>query len=417
MLAIFLYAAQHSSLSDILTWALLVILLLALIFLLIWQRRIGRELAKDVQQFEKVKDHNVLNEFVLKALRIGTWHLDVSTMNLAYDNDFRVRANDWIADASVVDGAMDKNVGMLHEQDGPRVARSLQDLCEGKTEEYHEEYRVRIPNTDKVYWEESFATVAERGVDGKPTVVVGTSKRIDDRKAMEKALMEARYRAEESDRLKTAFLANMSHEIRTPLNAIVGFTSVLPDIAEAEERKMLIDLINENTQKLLTIVDDVVSISKVESGKEELVLSAFDLAVALNEVVDLFMPKVPSGVTLSTQFAVPSLTITTDRSRLIDVVRHLLSNSVKFTSQGSIVVGFDAPADGLLRIWVRDTGIGIAPENHENIFERFFKVDEFIPGAGLGLSTCRTLAYSMGASVIVESELGKGSTFYFDIPV
>lgn len=417
MIAIFLYVAQHSLLSDILTWASLVILLIALIFLLIWQRRMGRELAYEVQQLEKVKDHNVLNEFVLKALRVGTWHIDVSTMELNYDNDFRGCTNEWVADVSVANGPLDTIVGMLHEQDGPRVARSLQDICEGKTDEYHEEYRVRIPNTDKMYWEESFATVAERGVDGKPTVIVGTSKRIDNRKSMEKALMEARYKAEESDRLKTAFLANMSHEIRTPLNAIVGFTSVLPDIAEAEERKMLIDLINENTQKLLTIVDDVVSISKVESGKEDLVSSAFDLPVSLNEVVDLFMPKVSSGVTLSTKFAMPSLTITTDRSRLVDVMRHLLSNSVKFTSQGSIVVGFDAPADGSLRIWVRDTGIGIAPENHEKIFERFFKVDEFVPGAGLGLSTCRTLAYSMGASVTVESELGKGSTFYFNIPL
>ena len=153
---------------------------------------------------------------------------------------------------------------------------------------YHEIYRVKVPYDNSLYWEESYATMADRDTDGKPMKIIGTTMRIDDRKAMEEALVKARNRAEESDRLKTAFIANMSHEIRTPLNAIVGFTSVLPDIDDEEERKSLLDLINENTQKLLRIVDDVVNISKIESGQEQLVMTTFDLNTMLAEAMSHF---------------------------------------------------------------------------------------------------------------------------------
>jgi signal transduction histidine kinase len=259
--------------------------------------------------------------------------------------------------------------------------------------------------------------VADRDVDGKPRRIVGTSKRIDERKEMELALVEARNRAEESDRLKTAFIANMSHEIRTPLNAIVGFTSLVPEVQDAVERQQLLDLINENTQKLLVIINDVVNIAKIESGKEELVMSNFDLNQVLSEQAEHFRNDVKSGVTLTTQFASDLQLVTSDLARVVEVLRHLLSNAVKFTSQGEIVLGYDAPVNGRIRIWLRDTGKGIAEGDLERVFDRFYKVDEFIPGAGLGLSICRTMAYSLGGSVTVESKLGEGSKFTFELPI
>ena len=209
----------------------------------------------------------------------------------------------------------------------------------------------------------------------------------------------------------------MSHEIRTPLNAIVGFTSLLPDITDDAERRSLLDLVNENTQKLLHIVDDVVNISKIESGQEELVMTTFDLNMMLVEAMSHFAERLKPGVELNVEFAQESLTITTDMIRLSTIAKHLVSNAMKFTDQGSIVVGCDAPVDGRVCFWVRDTGKGIAEENFERIFERFFKVDEFIPGAGLGLSICRVMAFSLGGNVTVESKLGEGSTFRVDIPI
>lgn len=414
---ILLYSAHQSQLTDIIVWVLCVMVLVALIFLVFWQHKAGKELTYELEQLNKVEKHNVMNEFILQALQIATWHMDVATKELAYDTDFRVRTNEWIADADATDGAIEKGVGMLHEQDANRVYKSLTNLCMGKTETYHEEYRVRIPHTDKVYWEESYATVAERDENGMPKVVVGTSKRIDDRKDMEKALVDARNRAEESDRLKTAFIANMSHEIRTPLNAIVGFTSILPDVEDENERKSLLNLIQENTQKLLIIIDDVVNISKIESGKEELVMTEFDLVPTLEMIASNYAPKAKDGVEMKTQFATDSQMVTTDLNRFNEVLKHLMANAVKFTDHGTITLGFDAANEGRIRVWVKDTGKGIAKDMQERIFERFFKVDEFIPGAGLGLSICHTMAFSMGATVSVESELGKGSTFIFEFPI
>lgn len=418
MTDIFLYASQQSSdLVDIIVWGMLLIAVAAMVFLIVWQRKAGKQLANELVQLEGIKEDDVELEFILKAMKIATWHMDVKTRQIAYDNDFRERTSEWMFDASVSSGDMNESVVLLHEDDAPRVAASLLALCDGTAEEYHEIYRVRIPHTDNVYWEESYATVSKRDIDGNPTMVVGTSKRIDDQKKMEEALIDARNRAEESDRLKTAFLANMSHEIRTPLNAIIGFTGILPDVEDAAERQELLNLIHENTQKLLRIIDDVVNISKIEAGKEEMVMTQFDLSMVLGQLTDEYQSKLHNGVVMTNQFAASPQIVTTDLSRLTEVMKHLISNATKFTSLGTIVVGFDAPRDGRIRIWVRDTGKGVAKEHLEQIFERFFKVDEFIPGAGLGLSICRTMAYSMGGSVTCESQLGEGSTFTFEIPV
>jgi signal transduction histidine kinase len=401
-------------LSSILIWTSLFLLLAALIGLLLWQIRVGKELKSELKQLDKVQKNDIAYEFVLKSMRLSTWYIDAKTRQIVFQNDFRSKSDTYVPPTE----GTTKDLGAtMSEQDRMRLNKTLDDLFSGRQEEAHLEYQVRIPHTKNTYWSESYAIVSERDVDGNPTRIVGTSQRIDDRKALEKALVDARNRAEESDRLKTAFIANMSHEIRTPLNAIVGFTSILPDVPDPAERQQLLDLIHENTQKLLRIVDDVVNISKVEAGKEELVMTSFNLSAMLNELVEHYSKQAKEGVVLNTMFASDSLTITTDHNRLLETMRHLLSNAVKFTDHGMVVIGFDAPVDGRISIWVRDTGIGIAPDMQERIFERFFKVDEFVPGAGLGLSICRTMTYSMGGSVRCESELGKGSTFTVEIPI
>ena len=413
MFEIFLVAQVGVVSAEVLIWVIGSILLLSFVALFFYQRLVGKELALELTQLEKVQKHNIEYEFVLKAMKLCTWHIDAEARTITYDNDFRGK------DDSVVlppDTPIDALSNYVFPSDVAHLSKSIEELCQCHVEELHEVYRVHIPHTNKSYWTESYAAVASRNDEGKAKRIVGTSMRVDDRKAMEGALVEARNKAEESDRLKSAFIANMSHEIRTPLNAIIGFTSVLPDVQGDDERRELINLIQENNQKLLTIINDVMNISKIESGKEQLVMTTFELNALLQSLADMFLPKLASGVELSTQFARNSIDVTTDLNRMTEVINHLLSNAVKFTMQGTITVGYDEPAGKRLRIWIRDTGKGIAPEHLERIFERFFKVDEYIPGAGLGLSICRTMAYSMGGDVGVESTLGEGSLFWFEFP-
>ena len=400
---------------NMLPHVLLVLVIISLGVVLWYQIKAGKQLKSELQLLESVGKHNVEYEFVLGTMKLSIWHLDVKTSELTFEHDFREKGNKYFVN---VDGmTMGESLLPLDPRDAERVKNALGELCEGHSSAYHEIYRVLVPYDNSFYWEESYATVAARDVDGKPVKIVGTTQCIDDRKAMEEALVQARNRAEESDRLKTAFIANMSHEIRTPLNAIVGFTSVLPDIDNEEERKSLLDLIHENTQKLLHIVDDVVNISKIESGQEQLIMTTFDLNTMLAEAMAAFAERLPSGVELNISFAQDALSITTDMIRLSTIAKHLISNAMKFTQQGSIVVGYDNPVDGRVCIWVRDTGKGIAEDNLERVFERFYKVDEFVPGAGLGLSLCRVMASSLGGSVTVESKLGEGSIFRVDVPI
>ena len=414
MFELFLVTQQNSIGTEILIWVVGLLLLLVGVVLFFWQRKAGEQLASELSQLEKVKKHNVEYEFVLKAMRLCTWHIDVPNRTIIYDNDYRERNDCFVSGPGTT---LDDLVDVMAESDQQRIQKSLDEICQGKKDDYHEISQVRVAHSDKYYWTESYATVASRDTEGLPLTIVGTSMCVDERKSMETALVEARNKAEESDRLKSAFIANMSHEIRTPLNAIIGFTSVLPDVQGDEERRELINLIQENNQKLLRIIDDVMNISKIESGKEQLVMTAFDLNDVLCSVVDTYKPNVQPGVTLSTMFAQNSLQMTSDIGRLTEVMNHLLSNAVKFTTQGRIIVGYDAPVKKRISIWVQDTGKGIAPEHQERVFERFFKVDEYIPGAGLGLSICRTMAYSMGGEVKVESTLGEGSKFWVELPI
>lgn len=412
MFQIFLVTQQNSFGTEILIWAVATVLLLGFIYLIFRQRRESKDLESELAQLAKVKKHNVEYELVLKAMKLSTWVIDAESRTITYNNDYR-EGNYFQQLETPLEVMGETMIAPSHKQ---QFTKTIDDICSGRTENFHLICQIKFPSSDKYSWSESFATVSLRDTDGNPKTVVGTSMRVDERENMKNALIAARNKAEESDRLKSAFIANMSHEIRTPLNAIIGFTSVLPDVQAEEERRELINLIQENNQKLLTIINDVMNISKIESGKEQLVMSSFELDDTLRSIADAFMTKAKEGVTISTMFPLSAQSITTDLNRLIEVINHLMSNATKFTDHGNIIVGYDAPVDKRIRIWIRDTGKGIAPEHLERIFERFYKVDEYIPGAGLGLSICKTMAYSMGGDVGVESQLGEGSTFWFELP-
>ena len=389
------------------------ILLFVLVFI---QRRTGKRLKGELAELAKIRQGNVEYEFILKAMKLSTWQMDPRRRMITFSNDFRGGQDDHIIPP---DSSIDSLVDYLASSDAQRVRTAMDDLCEGRTSYYHQQYRVKSANVKGLtYWEESYATIADRDVDGNPVKIVGTTMFINDRKEMEAALIAARNKAEESDRLKTAFLANMGHEIRTPLNAIVGFADLLPVVENEEDRNQLIREIQNNNQKLLRIIDGLVSMSKIEAEAKNLVKSQTNLVEVLSEITQTYMQMVDSQtVVLATQFPYTELMMTTDVAKLRELVDHLMQNAVKFTLKGSITLGFELIDGEHVRIWVKDTGKGIAEADKERIFERFVKVDEYIPGTGLGLSVAKSHAASLGGTIGVDSRPGEGSTFWVVLPL
>jgi signal transduction histidine kinase len=416
MAGLFLYTYVGNSLMAYAIWGLggvAAILLFVLIFI---QRRTGKRLKGELAELAKIRQGNVEYEFILKAMKLSTWQMDPRRRMITFSNDFRGGQDDHIIPP---DSSIDSLVDYLASSDAQRVRTAMDDLCEGRTSYYHQQYRIKSSQVKGLtIWEESYATIADRDVDGNPIKIVGTTMRIDDRKELEAALIAARNKAEESDRLKTAFLANMGHEIRTPLNAIVGFADLLPVVENEDDRNQLIHEIQANNHKLLRIIDGLVSMSKIEAEARNLVKSQTNLVSVLQELAQNYAQVVDNQtVVLATQFPYTELMMTTDVAKLRELVDHLMQNAVKFTLKGSITLGFDLVDGDHVRIWVKDTGKGIADADKERIFERFVKVDEYIPGTGLGLSVAKSHAASLGGTIGVDSRPGEGSTFWVVLPL
>lgn len=413
MVSLLLYTHTENPLSVYLMWGVALLVLVLLIIFAFTQRRTGKVLKKELDELDKVRQNNIEYEFILKAMKIAVWHMDPKRRVVTYDADFRDGKDSFM---SSPDTPVDVMWELLDSSDCQHVMSALEDIYEGRSDFYHQIYRVKIGSV--MYWEESYATVSARDEDGMPTKIVGTSMRIDDQKQMEADLINARNKAEESDRLKSAFLANMGHEIRTPLNAIVGFADLLPMVESEEDRNQLISEIQNNNRKLLRIIDGLVSMSKIEAEARNLVKSQTDLVELLEEVVKMFLPTIDqNAVVLSTQFPLPQLLLNTDAGKLREVVTNLLDNAIKFTQEGEIVLGYEIFEGDNVRIWVKDTGIGVSESDQKRIFDRFVKLNEFVPGTGLGLAVAKSHVESLGGKIGVESRIGKGATFWIVLPL
>lgn len=239
---------------------------------------------------------------------------------------------------------------------------------------------------------------------------------ITELKETELKLIEAKNKAENLDRLKSAFLANMSHEIRTPLNAIVGFSNLLVETDEVEERMQYMSIVQENTELLLQLISDILDLSKMESGTFEFVKSDTDVNFLCSEIIRSLQMKVPENVELLFEDHLPECHVQADKNRLNQVISNFINNSLKFTSQGKISLGYYLQEDGYLRFYVRDTGMGIPQDKVNTVFDRFVKLNTFIHGTGLGLSICKSLVEQMGGKIGVESTEGVGSCFWFTYP-
>lgn len=252
-------------------------------------------------------------------------------------------------------------------------------------------------------------------MEGRKPLLIGISWDITNLQNIEQELIKARIKAEQSDRLKSAFLANMSHEIRTPLNAIVGFSQLLPSAETAEEKKLYSGIINQNSDILLQLINDILDLSKIEAGTLEYIKRPMNLGEVCRTIYTVHKERVKEGVTLVFDNEEEDLLMEGDQNRIMQVITNFLTNASKFTYEGEIRLGFGR-MDKDIRVYVKDTGIGIEPEKVDHIFERFVKLNSFAQGTGLGLSICRMIIEKIGGEIGVTSELGKGSTFYFTIP-
>lgn len=245
--------------------------------------------------------------------------------------------------------------------------------------------------------------------------VAATEKANAELKATHEELTKALHKAEESDRLKSAFLANMSHEIRTPLNAIVGFSGVIADMESKDERMEFAGLIHRNSDLLLHLISDILDESKIEAGILEFHFEKVDALNISLHVVTAFQDKCAQGVALSLHPSCTSMPLYTDPNRLMQLLNNLVSNAMKFTREGAITVGYFPCGNEQIEFFVEDTGIGIPPDKHGDIFERFTKLNPYIEGTGLGLSICKTIVELLGGTIGLTSEPGKGSRFWFRI--
>ena len=252
-------------------------------------------------------------------------------------------------------------------------------------------------------------------MEGRKPLLIGISWDITNLQNIEQELIKARIKAEQSDRLKSAFLANMSHEIRTPLNAIVGFSQLLPAAETAEEKKLYSGIINQNSDILLQLINDILDLSKIEAGTLEYIKRPMNLGEVCRTIYAVHKERVKEGVTLIFDNEDENLFIEGDQNRIMQVITNFLTNASKFTYEGEIRLGFEQ-TDKNIRVYVKDTGIGIEPEKVDHVFERFVKLNSFAQGTGLGLSICQMIVEKIGGEIGVTSELGKGSTFYFTIP-
>jgi signal transduction histidine kinase len=290
-----------------------------------------------------------------------------------------------------------------------------------------QEWRGEFQNRRKdgsIYWE--LASISPvKNASGKVTHLVAVKEDITERKSMEKDLIAAKEKAEESDNLKTSFLANLSHEIRTPMNGILGFSELLNDTdLEEGEFGRYVEIITSNGNQLLNIIDDIITISNLEVKQLKIRKHDIDLVSFLEDIrMTMVMEKKGLGKDLVQLdfpvFASGSNIINTDESKLNQVLTNLLKNALKFTEQGSIKLRFSRLNEHEIRFSVSDSGVGIPEEMLEVIFDRFRQVDESstrnFGGTGLGLAISRGLVELLGGEIWVESELGKGATFHFSL--
>ena len=369
-----------------------------------------QNISKLHQLNEELKERNYKMELTFKTVGMSYWDYDVKTRQYRSFND---PVNDFNPEKAIMP---EDYLKAAHPEDTERVRENMVGMSAGQYKEFSLQYRSRTK------WDQDWQTLIVTGLpserDKKGNVIRYTGIAFNNTKweKMAQELKEMKDKAELSDRLKSAFLANMSHEIRTPLNAIVGFSELLVDSDDPDEKKEYWHIIESNNDLLLRLINDILDLSKIESGIIDRKRERFNLTKLCNELYVMMRSKIPNAdVELVQDNPCPECWIFLDSNRLKQVWMNFLTNAIKYTRSGYIRMGYSVEKDGI-RFYVEDTGTGIPKELQDRVFGRFQKLNEFVQGTGLGLAISRAIVEAAGGEIGFTSEQGIGSTFWAWVP-
>ncbi len=369
----------------------------------------GRDITRRVQNEIRVRELNTLMDTILNNIPVYLFVKDPGNdfRYLYWNKAFEEHSG---IPASKVLGRTDVEV-FPDPADAEKFRRDdLELLRTNGRLDFMEEYKAASGETRIVTTSKALVPTENR-----LPLIIGIAWDITEQKKTERELIEARIKAEESDRLKSAFLANMSHEIRTPLNAIVGFSKLIADAADPGEKQLFAEIIDSNSELLLQLINDILDISKIEAGTLEFNLHTMDMRTLCHEQYEIHKTRVREGVRLIVDDSAGSVELWGDHNRLAQVYTNLIANAIKFTSDGEIRFGYAVEGEWIAG-YVSDTGIGIPAGKVDAVFDRFIKLNDFAAGTGLGLSITRMIVEKMGGGIEVSSVEGKGTTFRFTLP-
>lgn len=367
---------------------------------------------EDTIAYNKIQEFESFFDLVGDYAKVGYAHFDA----LSRDG-YALRS--WYRNVGEEEGTpLPEIIGIhshFHPEDRAVMIDFLDKVIKGESSKLSRDVRIRRADVNYTW---TRVNVLVRNYQPQDNIIEMLCINFDitELKETERMLIGAKEKAEEADRLKSAFLANMSHEIRTPLNAIVGFSSLLEEAEDAEEKHLYATIIEENNKLLLQLISDILDLSKIEAGTFDIIPEQVDAQQLCNELLQSMQVRATEQVEILLAPELPELTFTSDKNRLYQVLLNFVTNALKFTSEGSIVIDYRINGNEV-RFSVQDTGMGIEPEKQEAIFTRFVKLNNFIAGTGLGLPICQSIVTQLGGKIGVESEPGKGSCFWFTHPI
>lgn len=367
-------------------------------------------------------EHDLKRTRILTRMALQTSDIRISSVIVNPDSgcDFEdtiVGLNDWESNSErMVNYPWPVFASCVHPDDFALYVKEFKRLCKGETEDFKAEIRLRYNPSDPYVWREISTHVHERDEKGRPTVLLGCSTNIEERKNQELSLEVAKTKAEAADKMKSKYLADMSHEIRTPLSAITGFSELMAFAESDEERMQYYEIIKTNNQLLMQLINDILDLSKIEADVVQINYSEVNVNDLMDTVFASARLRVREGVEMRLLKGEETCMFGTDAVRLLQLMNNLVNNAIKNTRQGSITMGYAPRGEGCLRFYVKDTGVGIPKAKLETLFQRFVKLNDYVEGIGLGLAICKGLITKMGGSISVESEEGVGSEFSFVLP-